>query len=75
VLAEAAARNQPPAVKGVALKIYYMTQVAIKPPTFILFVNNSELLHFSYRRYLENQIRQNFGFKGTPIHFIVRNRS
>jgi len=74
VLIEAMARNQPPAVKGVALKIYYITQVSIKPPTFILFVNNPELLHFSYRRYIENQIRQNFGFKGTPIHFIVRNR-
>lgn len=74
VLIEALARNQPPAVKGVALKIYYITQVSIKPPTFILFVNNPELLHFSYRRYIENQIRQNFGFKGTPIHFIVRNR-
>jgi len=75
VLIEAMARNQPPAVKGTALKIYYMTQVSVKPPTFILFVNNSELLHFSYRRYIENQIRQNFGFKGTPIHFIARNRS
>ncbi|MCL2352996.1 MAG: ribosome biogenesis GTPase Der [Defluviitaleaceae bacterium] len=75
VLVEALARNQPPAVKGVSLKVYYMTQVSIKPPTFVLFVNNSELLHFSYRRYLENQIRQNFGFKGTPIHFIVKNRS
>jgi len=75
VLIEAMAMNQPPAVKGVALKIYYITQVSIKPPTFILFVNNSELLHFSYRRYIENQIRQNFGFKGTPIHFIVRNKT
>jgi len=74
VLIEAMARNQPPSVKGVALKIYYITQVSIKPPTFILFVNNGELLHFSYRRYIENQIRDNFGFKGTPIHFIVRNR-
>jgi len=74
VILEATARNQPPAQKGVALKIYYATQVSIKPPTFILFVNNSELLHFSYRRYIENQIRQNFGFKGTPIHFIARNR-
>jgi len=75
VLLEATAMNQPPATKGIALKIYYITQVSVKPPTFILFVNNSELMHFSYKRYIENQIRQNFGFKGTPIHFIVRNRS
>ena len=75
VLIEAMAMNQPPAVKGVSLKIYYITQVSVKPPTFILFVNNSELMHFSYKRYIENQIRQNFGFKGTPIHFIVRNKT
>ncbi|MCL2396549.1 MAG: ribosome biogenesis GTPase Der [Defluviitaleaceae bacterium] len=75
VLIEAMAMHQPPSVKGVPLRIYYITQVSVKPPTFILFVNNSELLHFSYRRYIENQIRQNFGFKGTPIHFIVRNRN
>jgi len=75
VLIEAMARNQPPTVKGQSLKIYYITQAAIKPPTFILFTNNAELLHFSYRRYIENQIRLNFGFKGTPIHFIARNRS
>jgi len=74
VILEATARNQPPAQKGVALRIYYATQISIKPPTFVLFVNNTELLHFSYRRYIENQIRQNFGFKGTPIHFIARNR-
>ena len=74
VLIEAMAMNQPPAVKGVPLKIYYITQVSVKPPTFILFVNDSSLMHFSYKRYIENQIRQNFGFKGTPIHFIVRNR-
>ena len=74
VLIEAMALNQPPAVKGVALKIYYMVQVSVKPPTFILFVNDSKLIHFSYKRYIENQIRQNFGFRGTPIHFIVRNR-
>jgi len=75
VLIEAMAMNQPPAVKGVPLKIYYITQVSVKPPTFILFVNDSDLMHFSYKRYIENQIRQNFGFKGTPIHFIVRNRN
>jgi len=75
VLIEAMAMHQPPATKGIALKIYYITQVSVKPPTFILFVNNSELLHFSYKRYIENQIRLNFGFRGTPIHFIVRNRT
>ena len=74
VLVEAMAINQPPATKGIALKIYYITQVSVKPPTFILFVNDTSLLHFSYKRYIENQIRQNFGFKGTPIHFIARNR-
>lgn len=75
VLIEAMAMNQPPAEKGRPLKIYYMTQVSVKPPTFIIFVNDTNLLHFSYRRYIENQIRLAFGFKGTPIHFIVRNRS
>lgn len=75
VLTEALAMNQPPAEKGRQLKIYYMTQVSVKPPTFVIFVNNSELLHFSYRRYIENQLREAFGFGGTAIHFIVRNRS
>lgn len=74
VLIEAMAMNQPPAEKGRPLKIYYMTQVSIKPPTFVLFVNDTELLHFSYKRYIENQLREAFGFKGTPIHFIARNR-
>jgi len=74
VLIEAMSMNPPAAIKGKALRVYYVTQVSVKPPTFILFVNNFELLHFSYKRYLENQLRQNFGFKGTPIHFIVRNR-
>lgn len=74
VLIEAMAMNQPPAEKGKPLKIYYMTQVSIKPPTFILFVNDAHLLHFSYRRYIENQLREAFGFEGTPIHFIVRNK-
>ena len=74
VLIEALAMNPPPATKGIQLKIYYITQVSVHPPTFILFVNNHELMHFSYKRYIENQIRQNFGFKGTPVHFIVRNR-
>lgn len=75
VLIEAMALNQPPAEKGRPLKIYYITQVSVKPPTFILFVNDTELLHFSYKRYIENQLRDAFGFNGTPIHFIARNKS
>lgn len=74
VLIEAMAMNEPPNDKGRHLKIYYMTQVAVKPPTFVLFVNDSELMHFSYKRYIENKMREAFGFMGTPIHFIVRNR-
>ena len=74
VLIEAMAMNQPPSEKGKQLRIYYMTQVSVKPPTFVLFVNDTELLHFSYKRYLENQLRDAFGFVGTPIHFIARNR-
>jgi len=74
VLIEAMALNQPPAEKGRPLKIYYITQVSVKPPTFVLFVNDPQLLHFSYKRYIENQLRQAFGFYGTPIHFIARNR-
>ncbi len=74
VLIEAMAMQQPPAEKGRQLKIYYMTQVGVKPPTFVIFVNDRELMHFSYRRYIENQLRQNFGFMGTPIHFIVRQK-
>ena len=74
VLIEAMAMHQPPAVKGRPLRIYYITQASVKPPTFVLFVNDIELLHFSYKRYIENQIRESFGFTGTPIHFIVRSR-
>jgi GTP-binding protein len=74
VLIEAMALNQPPAEKGKPLRIYYMTQVSVRPPTFVLFVNDTELLHFSYKRYIENQLREAFGFVGTPIHFIARNR-
>ncbi len=74
VLIEAMAMNQPPADKGRQLRIYYMTQVSVRPPTFVLFVNDTELLHFSYKRYIENQLREAFGFKGTPLHFIARNR-
>ncbi|GFI61806.1 GTPase Der [Clostridiales bacterium] len=74
VLIEAMAMQQPPAEKGRQLKIYYMTQVGVKPPTFVIFVNDRELMHFSYRRYIENQLRQNFGFNGTPIHFVIRQK-
>lgn len=75
VLYEAMAMNQPPSDKGKALKIFYATQVSIKPPTFILFVNDKKLMHFSYLRYIENQMRDAFGFEGTPIHFIVREKA
>lgn len=74
ILTEAVAMQQPPSDKGKRLKIYYMTQVAVKPPTFVLFVNDKELMHFSYVRYLENRIRDAFGFRGTPLKFIVRER-
>lgn len=74
VLNDAVAMVQPPSDKGKRLKIYYMTQTGVKPPTFILFVNNKELLHFSYERYLKNTLRNNFGFEGTPINFIVREK-
>lgn len=74
VLIEAMAMNEPPNDKGRHLKIYYMTQVSVKPPTFVMFVNDTELMHFSYKRYIENQMREAFGFMGTPIHFIIRNR-
>ncbi|MCL2399702.1 MAG: ribosome biogenesis GTPase Der [Defluviitaleaceae bacterium] len=74
VIIEATAIHQPPTDKGKALRIYYATQVSVKPPTFILFVNDSKLMHFSYKRFLENKLRDAFGFAGTPIHFIVRER-
>lgn len=74
VLGEAVLINQPPSDKGKRLKIYYATQVSIKPPTFVIFVNNRNLMHFSYLRYLENQFRDNFGFEGTPIRLIVKER-
>ena len=67
--------QQPPSDKGKLLRIYYMTQVAVKPPTFVLFVNDKELMHFSYTRYIENQIRKTFGFQGTPLRFLVREKS
>ncbi len=74
VLALATARVQPPTDKGKRLRIYYMTQVSIKPPTFVFFVNRAELFHFSYQRYLENQLRETFGLEGTPVRFIIREK-
>ncbi|MCQ2468872.1 MAG: ribosome biogenesis GTPase Der [Ruminococcus sp.] len=74
VLAYATTRVQPPSDKGRRLKIYYMTQPSTKPPTFVIFVNRADLFHFSYRRYIENQIRSTFGLEGTPVRFIVRER-
>ncbi len=74
IMTEAVSLQQPPSVKGKRLKLFYMTQVGIKPPAFVIFVNDKELMHFSYTRYLENQIREAFGFKGTPLKFIIRER-
>lgn len=74
VLADAQARVQPPSDKGRRLKIYYMTQTGIKPPNFVVFCNSSELFHFSYQRYLENQIRATFGLEGTPIRMVIRQK-
>ena len=74
ILADATARVQPPSDKGKRLKIYYMTQASTAPPTFVCFCNNKELFHFSYQRYLENQIRSIFGLEGTPIRFVIRER-
>lgn len=74
ILAAATARVQPPTDKGKRLKIYYMTQASTCPPTFVFFVNNAQLFHFSYQRYLENQIREVFGLDGTPVRFIIRER-
>ena len=75
VLTQAMVMQQPPSDKGKLLRSYYMTQVAVKPPTFVLFVNDKELMHFSYTRYIENQIRKTFGFQGTPLRFLVREKS
>lgn len=74
IISEAIAMQQPPTDKGKRLKIFYTTQVSVKPPTFVIFVNDKELMHFSYVRYLENKIREAFGFKGTSLKFIVRER-
>ena len=74
IMTEAVALQQPPSDKGKRLKLYYITQVAVKPPTFVIFVNDKELMHFSYTRYLENRIREAFGFKGTSLKFFIRER-
>ena len=74
IMAEAVAMKQPPSDKGKRLRLYYITQVAVKPPTFVIFVNDKELMHFSYTRYIENKIREAFGFKGTSLKFIIRER-
>lgn len=75
IMAEAVAMQQPPSDKGKRLRLYYITQVSVKPPTFVIFVNDKELMHFSYTRYIENQIRETFGFRGTPLRFIIRERN
>ena len=74
VLADAQARVQPPTDKGRRLKIYYMTQTGVKPPNFVIFCNSKELFHFSYQRYIENQIRAVFGLEGTPIRIVIRQK-
>ena len=74
IMMEAVAMQQPPSDKGKRLKLYYITQVSVKPPTFVIFVNDRELMHFSYTRYLENKIREAFGFKGTSLKFFIRER-
>lgn len=75
IMSEAVALQQPPNDKGKILKLYYITQASVKPPTFVIFVNDKELMHFSYTRYIENQIRSTFGFRGTPLKFIIRERN
>ncbi len=74
ILSEAVAMKQPPSDKGKRLRLYYITQVSVKPPTFVIFINDKELTHFSYTRYIENKIRESFGFRGTPLRFIYRER-
>ena len=74
ILSEAVAMQQPPSDRGKRLKIFYMTQVGVRPPTFVIFVNDKELMHFSYTRYIENKVRDAFGFRGTPLKFIIRER-
>ena len=74
IMTEATALQQPPSDKGKRLKLYYITQVSVKPPTFVIFVNDKELMHYSYTRYIENKIREAFGFSGTSLKFIIRER-
>jgi GTP-binding protein len=74
IMSEAVALQQPPSDKGRRLKLFYITQASVKPPTFVIFVNDKELMHFSYTRYIENKIREAFGFRGTPLKFIIRER-
>ena len=74
VLSDATTRVQPPSDKGKRLKIYYMTEIRVAPPTFVIFCNNAELFHFSYQRYIENCLRETFGFRGTPIKLIIRQK-
>ncbi|HRT81614.1 MAG TPA: ribosome biogenesis GTPase Der, partial [Oscillospiraceae bacterium] len=74
ILADATAKVQPPSDKGRRLKIYYITQASTRPPTFVCFVNRKDLFHYSYQRYIDNQIREVFGLEGTPTRFIVRER-
>ena len=74
IMAEAVALQQPPTDKGKRLRLFYITQASVKPPTFVIFVNDKELMHFSYTRYIENKIREAFGFQGTPLKFIIRER-
>ena len=74
IMSEAVALQQPPSDKGKRLKLFYITQVGVKPPAFVIFVNDKELMHFSYTRYIENKIREAFGFRGTPLKFIIRER-
>jgi len=75
IFMEAIAMQQPPSDKGKRLKLFYITQVSVKPPTFVIFVNDKELMHFSYTRYIENKVREAFGFAGTPLRFIIRERT
>ncbi|MBR6756832.1 MAG: ribosome biogenesis GTPase Der, partial [Peptococcaceae bacterium] len=75
IIRDAVQLNPPPSDKGKRLKILYATQTDVKPPTFVLFVNEPEIMHFSYLRFLENKIRENFGFEGTPLRFVVKKRS
>ena len=74
LLNEATAMVQPPSDKGRRLKLYYATQASVRPPTFVIFVNRTDLFHYSYERYIENQLRRSYGFEGTPIRFIHRER-